>query len=176
VSAAMRIIPCNTDVNRARDNADNPARCPFIALTGWTRLAAITDGTPFRPVGKDNQDAGRGLHPESVNTLVQKAFTRAGIDPGPYSAHNLRAGFVTYAHLRPPTRSQRPRHRPPDPPPDPWPPSAPTSASSRPGPIAPPQPSASSHGHSLMQFRQHTADGRFHAASPGVVRRPVGRR
>src|SRR5674536_218431 len=25
---------------------------------------------------------------------------RAGIDPTPYSAHSLRAGFVTYAHLR----------------------------------------------------------------------------
>jgi len=27
-------------------------------------------------------------------------ISRAGIDPLPYSAHSLRAGFVTYAHLR----------------------------------------------------------------------------
>ncbi len=32
--------------------------------------------------------------------LVQKAVARAGLDPAPYSAHSLRAGFVTYAHLR----------------------------------------------------------------------------
>jgi site-specific recombinase XerD len=31
---------------------------------------------------------------------VQKAVARAGLDPTPYSAHSLRAGFVTYAHLR----------------------------------------------------------------------------
>jgi len=29
-----------------------------------------------------------------------KATARAGLDPTPYSAHSLRAGFVTYAHLR----------------------------------------------------------------------------
>jgi site-specific recombinase XerD len=32
--------------------------------------------------------------------LVQQAVARAGLDPAPYSAHSLRAGFVTYAHLR----------------------------------------------------------------------------
>jgi site-specific recombinase XerD len=42
----------------------------------------------------------RPLHPESVNTLIQNAVARAGLDPTPYSAHSLRAGFVTYAHLR----------------------------------------------------------------------------
>jgi site-specific recombinase XerD len=42
----------------------------------------------------------RALHQESINTLVQKAVTRAGMNAGPYNAHSLRAGFVTYAHLR----------------------------------------------------------------------------
>ena len=36
----------------------------------------------------------------ALNRLVQAAVARAGIDPSPYSAHSLRAGFVTYAHLR----------------------------------------------------------------------------
>jgi len=40
------------------------------------------------------------MHPESINDLVQAAVARAGLDPAPYSAHSLRAGFVTYAHLR----------------------------------------------------------------------------
>ena len=31
---------------------------------------------------------------------AQAAVTRAGLDASPYSAHSLRAGFVTYAHLR----------------------------------------------------------------------------
>lgn len=80
--------------------AGNPARCPVTALTQWRRFAGVVDGPLFRPVGKNNL-AGHGrLHPESINTLVQKAVARAGIDPAPYSAHSLRAGFVTYAHLR----------------------------------------------------------------------------
>ena len=36
----------------------------------------------------------------ALNRLVQAAVARAGIEPAPYSAHSLRAGFVTYAHLR----------------------------------------------------------------------------
>lgn len=80
--------------------AANPARCPVLALTHWFALAAITDGPVFRAVGKNNQPGPRALHPESINTLVQNAIARAGLDPGPYSAHSLRAGFVTYAHLR----------------------------------------------------------------------------
>lgn len=49
---------------------------------------------------KGNKPTGRPLHPESINTLAQHAIARAGIDPAPYSAHSLRAGFITYAHLR----------------------------------------------------------------------------
>ena len=30
------------------------------------------------------------------------AVARAGLNPAPYSAHSLRAGFVTYRHLCPP--------------------------------------------------------------------------
>lgn len=54
-------------------------------------LRAITRGNRVRP--------GR-LHPESINTIVQRVITRAGLDPTNYSARSLRAGFVTYAHLR----------------------------------------------------------------------------
>jgi hypothetical protein len=90
------------DVGRARCAAARrqPRRCPVTSLTHWRQLAGITDGPVFRAVGKDNKARDRALHPESINTLVQKAVTRASMDSGPYSAHSLRAGFVTYAHLR----------------------------------------------------------------------------
>jgi hypothetical protein len=79
----------------------------------------------------------RALHQESINTLVQKAVTRAGMNAGPYNAHSLRAGFVTYAHLR--GASDRAiAHQ--TPPPAPWPRWAPTSASSKHGPTTPPPP------------------------------------
>ena len=80
--------------------AGTPDRCPVTALARWRELAGVVDGPLFRPVGKSNAAGPGRLHPESVNALVQQAVARAGINPGRYSAHSLRAGFVTYAHLR----------------------------------------------------------------------------
>ena len=73
---------------------------PVTVLERWLTAAGITDGVVFRPVSKGNRALARSLNPESINTLIQAAVGRTGIDPAPYSAHSLRAGFVTYAHLR----------------------------------------------------------------------------
>jgi integrase len=35
----------------------------------------------------------------SINRLVKNAVARTGANPAHYSAHGLRAGFVTYANL-----------------------------------------------------------------------------
>lgn len=78
----------------------NPTRCAVTALTDWLETARITEGPVLRPVSKGNRALDRALNPESVNVLVQSALVRAGIDPAGYSAHSLRAGFVTFAHLR----------------------------------------------------------------------------
>jgi site-specific recombinase XerD len=78
----------------------NPARCPVRALQSWAELADVSSGPVFRPVSTGNQALARRLAPHAVNYLVAGAIKRAGIDPLPYSAHSLRAGFVTYAHLR----------------------------------------------------------------------------
>jgi site-specific recombinase XerD len=78
----------------------NPLRCPVTALRGWLDAAHITTGPVFRPVSKGNHAQPRRLHPESVNTLIRNAIQRSGTDPTGYSAHSLRAGFVTHAHLR----------------------------------------------------------------------------
>lgn len=78
----------------------NPHRCPVTALNAWLDAADITDGPVFRPVSKGNRPLPRRLHPESVNTLVRNAIQRSGTDASGYSAHSLRAGFVTHAHLR----------------------------------------------------------------------------
>jgi len=78
----------------------SPRRCPVTALQAWIEMAGITTGAVLRGVSKANKASDHGLNPESVNQLVQAAVARAGIEAGPYSAHSLRAGFVTYAHLR----------------------------------------------------------------------------
>jgi integrase len=70
------------------------------ALEEWMALAGITTGPIFRGVTKANRASVRALHPESINQVVQAAVARADLDPARYSAHSLRAGFVTYAHLR----------------------------------------------------------------------------
>jgi site-specific recombinase XerD len=78
----------------------HPRRCPVTALNTWLDAADITTGPVLRPVSKGNRALDRRLHPESVNTLVRNAVHRAGTKPAGYSAHSLRAGFVTHAHLR----------------------------------------------------------------------------
>jgi len=78
----------------------SPARCPVQVVQAWAELAGITSGPLFRPVSKGNRPLARRLNPDTANRLVQAAVARAGLDPLPYSAHSLRAGFVTYAHLR----------------------------------------------------------------------------
>lgn len=75
-------------------------RCPVQTLRRWLELAGITSGPVFRRVTKGNRAGTAGLNPESANVLIQTAVRRAGLDPSPYSAHSLRAGFVTYAHRR----------------------------------------------------------------------------
>jgi integrase len=70
------------------------------AVQSWAELAGISTGPVFRPVSTGNKALARRLAPHAVNYLVASAIERAGIDPLPYSAHSLRAGFVTYAHLR----------------------------------------------------------------------------
>jgi integrase len=74
--------------------------CPVSALEKWLDAAGVTEGPVFRAVSTGNRAGSRALNGGSVNTLVQAAVARADIDPLPYSAHSLRAGFVTYAHLR----------------------------------------------------------------------------
>ncbi|MGH4006618.1 MAG: site-specific integrase [Pseudonocardiaceae bacterium] len=80
--------------------AGHRGRCPVTALRTWLDAAQVTDGPVLRPVSKGNRALARPLHPESINDLVQAAVHRVDPDATGYSAHSLRAGFVTFAHLR----------------------------------------------------------------------------
>lgn len=77
--------------------------CPVTALRTWLDLSEIAEGPIFRPVAKNNRPLPRRLSTGAVNDLVQQAVARSQIDSKgerDWSAHSLRAGFVTYAHLR----------------------------------------------------------------------------
>jgi integrase len=78
----------------------DPRRCAVTAIRKWTEVTGIDNGPLLRPVSKGNRALSRRLNADSANMLVQQGVARAGLDPASYSAHSLRAGFVTYAHLR----------------------------------------------------------------------------
>jgi site-specific recombinase XerD len=74
---------------------------PIRHLTVWLHQAGIrdTEDLVFRSVSRHNQ-LGNSLTGTAINAIVKRAIQRTGLDPAPYSAHSLRAGFATYAHLR----------------------------------------------------------------------------
>ncbi len=81
-----------------------PGHCPVVQLRSWLEAAAITSGPIFQATTpRGNRLAGnRRLAGAHINTIVQAALQRIDIDPDSagYSAHSLRAGFVTYAAAR----------------------------------------------------------------------------
>ena len=70
------------------------ATCPVAALNEWLKVAKITEGPLFRSVTRHGV-VGVRLSDRSVSTIVEVAATRAGLPPGRWSGHSLRAGFVT---------------------------------------------------------------------------------
>lgn len=65
------------------------------ALSAWLEASAITEGRIFRQIRKGGQ-LGEALGDASVRDIVKKRCALAGLR-GDFSAHSLRAGFVTEA-------------------------------------------------------------------------------
>lgn len=76
-----------------------PGRCPVAAIKHWQRTADITTGPLLRRLTKTGKPRSTRMSPDTINDIVKAAVARTGTDPVAYSAHSLRAGFVTYAHL-----------------------------------------------------------------------------
>lgn len=75
-------------------------RSPVHALNEWLHMAGITTGPIWRAVSTGNRILDRALHTASFTKILAACLTRAGLDPGDYSPHSLRAGFATYTHRR----------------------------------------------------------------------------
>lgn len=98
------------DVTQAPDSvvlprSRTPGHCPVVQLRTWLDAAAITAGPIFQattPRGNRLADGGRRLGGARINAIVQDALRRVDVDPDAegFSAHSLRAGFVTYAAAR----------------------------------------------------------------------------
>jgi integrase len=71
--------------------------CPVAALEQWQAASGISEGPMFRPVDRHHRIAAKRLSGEAVCSVVRERVEAAGIDPGNYSGHSLRAGLATSA-------------------------------------------------------------------------------
>ncbi len=71
--------------------------CPVKALDAWLSASGIGDGPVFRSVRRQGGVGPNALSPEAVALIVKQRAAAAGLDPGRYSGHSLRAGLATSA-------------------------------------------------------------------------------
>lgn len=82
--------------------ADEDARSvmvgrPVAALKAWLAAARIETGPVFRRIDQWGNVDRRALTPQAVNLILKSRCEKAGLDPAKFSAHGLRAGYLTEA-------------------------------------------------------------------------------
>jgi integrase len=71
--------------------------CSVAAWRAWRAAARLTTGPVFRPIDRHGTVHDRPLGVRGVTRIVQRAVTRAGLDPARYSGRSLRRGMVLAA-------------------------------------------------------------------------------
>ncbi|MBX4876604.1 site-specific integrase [Rhizobium lentis] len=87
---------------------------PVEALTAWMVAAKIENGSVFRAIGRWGTVSRRAIDPQSVNAVLKQRAAMAGLEPGEFSAHGLRSGYLTEAANRGiplPEAMEQSRHR-----------------------------------------------------------------
>ncbi|NKL38056.1 tyrosine-type recombinase/integrase [Rhizobium leguminosarum bv. viciae] len=87
---------------------------PVEALTAWMVAAKIENGSVFRAIGRWGTVSRRAIDPQSVNAIIKQRAEMAGLEPGEFSAHGLRSGYLTEAANRGiplPEAMEQSRHR-----------------------------------------------------------------
>ncbi|MBK0023890.1 site-specific integrase [Ochrobactrum sp. S46] len=87
---------------------------PVETLTRWLEAAKIDKGSVFRKVDRWGNVSARALEPSAVNQIVKQRALMAGLEPGEFSAHGLRSGYLTEAANRGiplPEAMEQSRHR-----------------------------------------------------------------
>ena len=70
---------------------------PVEALRAWLAFSKIDAGPVFRRIDKWGNIGSGALDPQSVNAMIKSRCAVAGLDPGEFSAHGLRSGYLTEA-------------------------------------------------------------------------------
>ena len=80
---------------------EHPETCPVTHLRAWMRVlrdnGRVEEGPLFCAVNRHGTLRDGGMARESVTRMVAKRAAAAGLEPGRYSGHSLRAGHVTAA-------------------------------------------------------------------------------
>jgi integrase len=87
---------------------------PVEGLREWLERADITNGPVFRAIDRWEAIEERALTPQSINLIVKRRCAMAGLDAREFSAHGLRAGYLTEAARRGvalPEAMQQSQHR-----------------------------------------------------------------
>jgi integrase len=77
----------------------NPETCPVRTIQAWREVAGITSGPLFPSINRHGQFQQGRLSGIDVARVVKKLAERAGLDPGKYGGHSLRAGHATSAAI-----------------------------------------------------------------------------
>jgi len=80
----------------------NKETCPVTALRQWLQAAEAAvegsfEGDIFRRFYRGESIGESAMTAQYVSTILKRHAERAGLDPEAYSAHSLRAGFITQA-------------------------------------------------------------------------------
>ncbi len=70
---------------------------PVAALKAWLAAARIETGPVFRRIDQWGNIDRHALTPQAVNLILKSRCEKAGLDPAKFSAHGLRAGYLTEA-------------------------------------------------------------------------------
>ena len=73
---------------------------PVEALREWLQRADISRGPVFRTIDRWEAIEERALTPQSINLIVKRRCAMAGLEAREFSAHGLRAGYLTEAARR----------------------------------------------------------------------------
>ena len=66
-------------------------------MTEWLEASGITEGPLFRAIDRHGNVLPEPLSTRSIAETVKKYARRSGLDADQFSAHSLRAGFITSA-------------------------------------------------------------------------------
>ncbi|MBD8688692.1 MULTISPECIES: site-specific integrase [unclassified Rhizobium] len=87
---------------------------PVDALNAWMTAARIDSGSIFRKIDRWGNLSKHALEPGAINAILKQRVVMAGLEPGEFSAHGLRSGYLTEAANRGiplPEAMEQSRHR-----------------------------------------------------------------